>query len=45
MARARVRVGLDGCYLVSLLLCADCLADELSAQDVPPPLEITRLRR
>jgi len=41
VAKASVRVGLDGCYTVDLYLCAACLAYEQAAGDVDPPLSIT----
>ena len=44
VAKAIVRVGLDGCYTVTLYLCAACLAYEQSSSDVPPPLTITPIK-
>ena len=43
VAKAIVRVGLDGCYIVALYLCPACLAIEQASDTIPPPLSITPL--
>jgi len=43
VAKAIVRVGLDGCYIVTIYLCPACLVIEQESDTIPPPISISPL--